>query len=115
MVDFVAETVAEEEIEAPYDAADPEQVQKARKKSGRKKTIRLDFIRSMMSTPVGRAYIREELQRSHVFSTSFVQGDPYATAFREGERNRGLRLLADITQAAPDLYMTMMKEAKYEG
>ena len=35
-------------------------------------------------------------------------------AFREGERNVGIRLLADITEASPDAYLLMLKEANDE-
>lgn len=31
-------------------------------------------------------------------------------AFREGERNAGLRLFADINRAAPDQYVIMQRE-----
>jgi hypothetical protein len=35
-------------------------------------------------------------------------------AFREGERNTGLRLLADCIEANPDAYLLMIKENSSE-
>jgi len=35
-------------------------------------------------------------------------------AFREGERNVGLRLTADLIEASPDLYFALLKEGSNE-
>lgn len=35
-------------------------------------------------------------------------------AFSEGERNVGLRLLAELTAASPELYLLMLKEVEDE-
>ncbi len=95
-----------------YDANDEKQVKKARKKAEQDDALRLDVIRNVMQTAIGRAWIYGLLERCHCFSTSFIQGAPDASAFREGERNIGLQLLADVQSASPDLYLTMIQEAK---
>lgn len=115
MVDFVAETVAEDEAEAPYNASDPEQVQKARKKSGRKKIERLDFIRIIMGTPRGREWILGVLNLCKIFGNPVIPGDPYLTYHNIGGQNIGKKLLQDINDSSPDFYVLMMKEAKNEG
>lgn len=109
--------IAEAEIAAgtPYDTASPEAVNKARTKAGRAERARLDFVSGVMSLKEGRAWVNEMLTASHIFTPSFVQGDPHATSFREGERNFGLRMLADVMAAAPDQYVTMCREAKGRG
>lgn len=103
---------AEESAAVSYDTSDPIQVNAERKRSARKTRSRLDVVASLMEIKEGRAWLHGMLEVNHVFATSFVQGDPHATSFKEGERNSGLRLLADVMDAAPDAYVTMCKEAK---
>lgn len=96
--------------EIAFDASDKTQVDKRKRDSGRRKKQAESVIRQLMETPGGRQWVWEQLTLSHLFATSFVSGDPMATAFREGERNAGLRLLASVMKAAPDLYLVAMKE-----
>lgn len=103
---------AEDLAEKPYDANDPVAVNKRRKRTGRSRRTRLEFVAAMMSRPEGRAWAYDQLAQAHMFHTSFVPDNPHKTSFNEGERNAGLRLLADIEAAAPGEYMTMMREAK---
>lgn len=93
-----------------YDASDKAQVDKRKRDTGRRRKQAEEVIKHLMSTPGGRAWIWEKLTLAHIFTTSFTPGDPMATAFAEGERNFGLRLLADVMKAAPDLYLVAMKE-----
>jgi hypothetical protein len=46
----------------------------------------------------------------HMLEPSFVIGAPDHTAFREGERAAGLRLLAALQRHAPDHYAQMVRE-----
>lgn len=96
-----------------YDASDPKKVNEARKKAGRQKKQRLDMIAGIMELKVGRAWLQERLSVDcHIYAPSHVIGDPYQTAFRDGERHIGLKLLEDIMTAAPERFMLMCKEAK---
>ncbi len=95
-----------------YNADDQKQVKKARKDAAQQEAMRLDVIRGVMQTAAGRIWIYGFLDRCHCFATSFVQGAPDSSAFREGERNIGLQLLADVQSSAPDLYLLMIREAK---
>ena len=112
MVDAVAQTEANELAERSYDTSDREQVNAQRRRAGRRRRRHLEVVQSLMGAEAGRAWLYEKLERCHIFQTSFVQGDPHATSFRLGENNIGLQLLADIQDAAPDDYVTMIKEAK---
>lgn len=111
-MDQVRVNEAEEVLEQPYDTSDPEQVNKARKKGARTRATRLEFVAAAMTTYQGRAWFYDILNRCYVTRTPFISGDMYTTAFRCGEHNIGLQLLSDIQDAAPDLYITMIKEAK---
>lgn len=97
-----------------YDASDPDAVSQKAAKSKWSQKVKDDWLREAMSTRDGRRYFWELLERAHINSTSFHQSNAQ-TAFNEGERNFGLMILADITRAAPDLYLTMIKESKEEN
>lgn len=98
-----------------YDANDEAQVKKARKNAEQIEALRLDVIKNVMQSAPGRNWLYSVLERCHCYSTSFISGAPDASAFREGERNIGLQILIDIQNAAPDLYLTMIQEAKSTG
>lgn len=95
-----------------YNANDEKQVKKAKENAEFNDALKLDVIRNIMQTAAGRQWIYGILESAHIFSTTFIMGSPDGSAFREGERNHGLPLLADVQSAAPDLYLTMIQEAK---
>lgn len=67
-----------------------------------------DDLRRVLSSESGRRLVRRILTRSGMFQTSFAPGDPYATAFHEGARNVGLRLLAAITDGCPEFLQQVL-------
>ena len=93
-----------------YDASNRRHVADAAKAAKAVEQERLNIVRGIMSLKAGRAYIHDELVACHVFATSFTT-DALQMAFSEGERNRGLRLLNDVTLADPEGYVDMMREA----
>ncbi len=112
MADQVKINEAEENLQESYDTSDPESVNKARKKSSRTRATRLEFVAAAMTTMQGRAWFYDLLNRCYIFRTPFMSGDMHSTAFRCGENNIGLQILSDIQDSAPELYITMIKEAK---
>lgn len=64
----------------------------------------------LMSTTNGRAWIWRKLELAHMFDDPFT-GDPYGEAYRKGERNAGLALLAEIMSFCPDQFILAMREA----
>jgi hypothetical protein len=58
-------------------------------------------LKWLVADPRGRRIVRRQLERSGIWRSSFT-GDALNTAYREGERNGGLRLLAQITRHAPE-------------
>ncbi len=93
-----------------YDANNLEQVNEARKKAGRKRKNLNEYLKQVMEHRQGREFIYGILSVCGVHSTPFVQGDPYATAFKCGEQNVGHRILADVVASSPDEYVVMCKE-----
>jgi hypothetical protein len=58
-------------------------------------------LKWLMGDPRGRRIARRFLERSGVWRLSY-SGEAINTAFREGERNVGLRLLGQLLRAAPE-------------
>ena len=69
-----------------------------------------DDVKWLMGSKRGRRILWRFLDRAGVYRSSFHQNS-MTMAFNEGVRNEGLRLLATINTAAPDLFATMTKEA----
>lgn len=52
--------------------------------------------RYMLGHPLGRAYVWKALEECGVFGASFAGERPLTTAFHEGRRDIGIRLLAEV-------------------
>ena len=55
-----------------------------------------DFATVFLRGPAGRRALYKILEWGHLYQPVFVAGDPYGTAFRDGERNLALRILAAL-------------------
>jgi hypothetical protein len=94
----------------PDNAADRKDIRRREKAARINDASRHACIRNVMSTIEGRHWLWDVLGDCHVFATTFT-GDALQTAFNEGSRNVGLRLLADIMLACPDQYVQAQREA----
>lgn len=94
----------------PYDAGDPKDVKAAIKSAQRWGDKRNGVIRVLMSNEDGRRFVREHLELAHIGANPF-HSDAIKMAFNCGELNIGQRFMADVMNAAPELYMKMMAEA----
>jgi hypothetical protein len=92
-----------------YNAANRKDVREAEKRAKLEELQRREIVVHLMDTMAGRKWILDILETCHIFQTSFT---PHSgqTAFREGERNIGLRILMDVMDACPDQYVLMMRE-----
>ena len=88
-----------EEEQELYDAADPKTVNSARKREVRLRQKRLNFVRRMMEDEEGRLWIADLLAQGHHSQPTHVKGDPFSSAFQEGERNIINKILYDLTEA----------------
>ena len=97
-----------------YDPLDQDAQDKARKdRATRDKLTDLsgtEDVKWLMGSKRGRRFLWRVLERAGVYRLSF-NTNSMTMAFAEGARNEGLRLLATIHSACPDLYTTMLKEA----
>lgn len=87
-------------------SADPEQVADA----GRKESVAADTqagdLRAVLSTAEGRRFVWGLLTFTGVFKTSFTGNSE--TFYREGQRNVGLKIIADLRAACPERLVEMM-------
>ncbi len=93
-----------------YNAGDERQVNLRRRQAGRKEKQKGDFLARVLSEKEGRAWLWSLLEFTGPMRSSFA-GDPYQTAFNEGQRNVGLKIMSDIMKAAPEQYAVMAEEA----
>lgn len=100
------------EKEEPYNAADAASVNKQRKKSARHKYDRLEVVKALLQNRPTRQWLWEILEFCAVYNQTFVQGQPDSSAFAEGRRSVGNRLLADLIEADEEGYLRMLKEGK---
>ena len=94
-----------------FDAGDQHQVDtKAKRLKVVTQTADQEFA-AMMDVPAFRAFMWKLLERTHVYEASADVTNPNQTYFREGERNIGLGLMADVLRLAGDKYPLMAAEA----
>ena len=62
-----------------------------------------------MADPEGREWLWDVLTMCRLYVNAF-SSDPTVMAFNCGMQNVGQRLLADIIEAAPELYLAMQQE-----
>lgn len=68
-----------------------------------------EVISALLSRVDGRRYLWLQLEAASVF-TSYSSLDHATMAFREGQRNTGLALLASITSTSPEMFVQMLRE-----
>lgn len=105
------------DAEQPYDSGDPQQVNEARKKAGRREKKRLTVIKALMQHKDGRAWVHELLEACDILGNpveldATQKVDTHLTLYHLGEQNIGKKILMDIEEAALDEYFLMKKEAK---
>ena len=66
-------------------------------------------LKQLIASFDGRRLLWLLLEDARVFGQPF-SNNALETAFRCGEQNFGQRLLADITETAPDAFLVMLKE-----
>jgi hypothetical protein len=89
-------------------AADPRQIREAKQTSREIRKQELKDVGLILSTIEGRRFFFRYLCECGIFKTSFTGSSE--TFFREGQRNVGLSLLADLNDADPTMYAKIMEE-----
>ena len=92
-----------EELKAQKDREDKARVKREKEMAD---------IRDVLSTPGGRRFIWRLLAESNTIDASFVPGQYDMTAFKEGQRDIGLKILLDIEEAKPGIYAQITNEIR---
>jgi hypothetical protein len=74
-------------------------------------TAAAEDLEMVMEYAFGRRFVWRLLEQAGVYRASFAGEATHQTAFLEGQRNGGLRLLHQIFETCPGSYALMMKEA----
>lgn len=90
-------------------ASDPEQVGNAKLTEKVRRANELAEMREVLGTRAGRNVLWRQLCQCHLFETITVQSSEIYV--RSGRRDAGLALIAEITQADPQAYLLMQREA----
>jgi len=98
-------------------ASDRKSIRAAEKAEVLREVQDREAVGAIMSSIPGRAWMWRQLSAAHIFAPNTIPDQRLAGIF-DGERNFGLRLLADIMLHCPDAYLQMTKEAnndRYDG
>lgn len=82
----------------------------AEAKRTRDKRISRTVVTALMSSPDGRRWIWLQLEAAQVFAQTYVPGSFDQTAFAEGNRRFGNKLLAEIQMYAIADFVRMLQE-----
>ena len=111
----------EQPMAATSEPADPtdiraqqRQARQTRQAQAAQRRRRIQRLRAVLELPQGRAFVRDLLERAGVFQLSYTPGDALAGAFREGGRNLGLQLIADINKTGADALAQLLTEQDHE-
>ena len=107
----MAEPIYKEPPKA-FDASDPQEVNNARKKASRKKYDEINVLKALMSNKETRRWLHDQITFCDPLGNPFVPNGADSTAFNLGLANYGKKLMADISAAAPEMYILMLKEAR---
>jgi len=72
--------------------------------------VERDRLRRLLSGELGRWFVMQQIERAGVFRATFDPASDRVSAFNEGARNNGLRLLNEVLEACPELWETMVRE-----
>lgn len=99
---------------ADHDPLDIRAEERAKKLAEDKQALQrrreIDDFKWLMGHEQGRRFMWRLLDKAGVYRSSFTGNSE--TFFREGMRNIGLMLIADIHEATPSEYARMLKEQR---
>ena len=96
---------------AETDTGDGHTVDRGRSRARRDAERLKAAFQWLLSDRRGRGLAWWLMQEAGLYRTSFT-GDPATTAFQEGRRDIGLKVLHRVHDAAPDAYAQMLNEQR---
>lgn len=95
-----------------YDGSNRKHIRQAEKRSRLEESNRIAYLRQIMSTLPGRAWMHDLLANCAMFHEPFHPMSPYATAYNCGKQAVGRRLFDDVFTNCSTEYALMMQEAQ---
>lgn len=71
----------------------------------------IDDLLWLMSDKRGRRYVWRLLERAGIYHPTFT-GEALSSAYKEGQRNQGLKVLGEVIEHCPERFSEMQKEAR---
>lgn len=105
----VSDRIIPEQGQEGFDAGDARHVRRARDVEKREEKQRAAVIIGLMDLPEGRKWLWDFLAACGLYETPFSESE-LRMAYNAGRGDVGRRLLADIVQFSPDMYVEMIKE-----
>lgn len=94
----------------PQDAGDAEQVAQRKRKAADRERLRIAGLKRIVEHEDSRTWLWDLLGFCGIARSSFTGNSE--TFFREGARNVGLKVQAELVKHCPESYITMMKEGE---
>lgn len=85
-----------------------------REEAAKERAETLRAYQAVFAGPVGQLVLADILTRAGLVGSSFVPGDPCATAFNEGKRRIGLEIIESLN-VNPDNVLRMLREGETAG
>jgi hypothetical protein len=89
--------------------------QNSQRKKARRVIDQTIHYQSFFATADGEKVLFDLMRTHHVIGSTFSKGDPYETAFKEGERNVVLRILSILKTDVDALKKRIEEGLKNEG
>lgn len=89
--------------------ADEGQIKAAGKKEKLRDTVDREDMQKLLDTAWGCRILWKYLQWCGVYEQSYASGNSHGTAFNEGRRTVGLKIMDDILAVSPAALVEMMK------
>lgn len=70
---------------------------------------------AVFSTPDGERVLRHIMRAGNIAQSSFVQGDPHGTSFREGQRHLALSIVRMVHKDTTELIKQIEKGLEHEN
>lgn len=96
----------------PENYADPKESEKRNDRVAREKQKFGEDLLTVLGTPQGRRFYWRLMTHCGIYKNSFTGNSQ--TFFNEGMRNVGLKLMGDLMENAPEMYILMIKENKHD-
>lgn len=95
-----------------YDGSNRKHIRQAEKRAKLDENNDIAYLRQIMGTLPGRAWMYRLLTDCQMFHEPFSPHSPYATAYNCGRQSVGRRLFDNVFSRTPSEYALMMQEAQ---